>query len=120
MQAAFGLMLRQLLVSSVADVPCLQAMPIPEPSDPDEDAAAHHKLLGDEAFVRKDYNSAVTSYSKSLDHATSSHLPWANRSAAHLQLGQAELALQDAQMARTICPSFAKVCKRAGQCGILL
>ena len=88
----------------------MQAIAIPEPAEHDEAAAALHKRLGDEAFVRKDYNAAVSAYSKSLQHSTSSHIPWANRSAAHLQLQQSEQAMKDAQISRTICPTFAKVC----------
>ena len=88
----------------------MQAISVPDPEEPDDTAAAQHKRQGDEAFVKKDFKSAEESYSRSLRHSTSSHLPWANRSAAYLHLGKPELALQDAQIARTIDPKYAKVC----------
>ena len=93
------------------DMTTAQADQIPAAAEPDEAAAAYHKRLGDEAFVRKNFSEAAASYSQSLQHSTASHLVWANRSAAHLHLGQHETALKDAQIALSICPAFAKVSK---------
>ncbi|KAK9813546.1 hypothetical protein WJX73_006231 [Symbiochloris irregularis] len=92
----------------------LPAVSVPEASEPDEAAAARHKRLGDEAFVAKDYPKALSSYTQSLHHSTSSHLPWANRAAVHLQLGQPEDALRDAQIARSLSPAYAKAWYREG------
>ncbi|MCJ1425632.1 hypothetical protein MMC29_003532 [Sticta canariensis] len=78
-------------------------------SQPDEAAAAHHKRIGDEAFVRKEYSAAVAAYSQALQHCTSDHVLWANRSAALLQLSQLELALKDAQTATALSPRYAKM-----------
>ena len=57
---------------------------------------------------------AEEAYSDSLAGSTSNAVVWANRSAARLALGKAELALLDARLARTVDPAYAKVCSLLG------
>ena len=52
---------------------------------------------------------AVRAYSRSLEGATDNARVWANCSAARLAAGDASAALQDARIARTVDPSYAKV-----------
>ena len=82
---------------------------VPEPEEPDAAAAAEHKRKGDVAFVGKSYIQALLAYTQSLKHETSSPVVWANRSATLLNLNQAQKALQDARIARTIDASYTKV-----------
>ena len=51
---------------------------------------------------------AVAAYSESLRSLTSDVRVWANRSAAHLAAGNAAAALEDARIARTVQPDYAK------------
>lgn len=51
---------------------------------------------------------AEDAYTDSLAGSTSNAVVWANRSAARLACGKADLALSDARMARTVDPSYAK------------
>ena len=88
---------------------CLQ-VEVPEPEEPDSAAAAEFKRKGDVAFVGKSYMEALLAYTQSLKHETSSPVVWANRSATLLNLSQAQKALEDARIARTIDATYTKVC----------
>ena len=52
---------------------------------------------------------AEDAYTQALSHQTSSAVLWANRSAARLGNGNAEQALADARLARTVDPQYMKV-----------
>jgi hypothetical protein len=52
---------------------------------------------------------AVRAYTSSLEGRTDDARVWANRSAAHLAAGTPEAALEDARVARTLDPAYAKV-----------
>ena len=89
-------------------------MDIPNPEEPNQAAAAETKRKGDVAFVAHSYDEALLAYSQSLRHDTSSPVVWANRSATHLKLDQAQKALSDARIARTIDETYTKVgCKKS-------
>lgn len=57
----------------------------------------------------QDFPNALEHYTNSLRHDTSKATVWANRSATLLALGNAGEALRDAQIARTIDKTYAKV-----------
>lgn len=82
---------------------------VPDPEEPDEGAAAEQKRKGDIAFVGKQYQEALQAYNQSLRHKTSNHVVWANRSAVHLRLRNAQAALEDARRARTLDETYTKV-----------
>lgn len=50
----------------------------------------------------------MRSYTISLDASTADARVWANRSAAHLASHNAAAALEDARIARTVDPTYAK------------
>ena len=52
---------------------------------------------------------AVRAYTSSLEGRTDDARVWANRSAAHLAAGTPAAALEDARIARTLDPAYAKV-----------
>mmetsp|Transcript_6385 Transcript_6385/g.14191 ORF Transcript_6385/g.14191 Transcript_6385/m.14191 type:complete len:479 (+) Transcript_6385:89-1525(+) len=100
--------------SAPAAGPGQQVVAIPEPEELDEEKAATSKRAGDEAFVKRDFETAVERYSESLRHATKNHLVWANRSAAYLKLGKAAEALHDARISRVLSPGYVKAWFREG------
>lgn len=51
---------------------------------------------------------AVRAYTSSLEAATADARVWGNRSAAQLHAGNAAAALEDARIARTVDPTYAK------------
>mmetsp|Transcript_26915 Transcript_26915/g.75833 ORF Transcript_26915/g.75833 Transcript_26915/m.75833 type:complete len:390 (+) Transcript_26915:447-1616(+) len=88
---------------------------VPAPEEPNPALAVTLKKLGDQAFRAKDFAAALEHYTTSLRHDTSKHIVWANRSATLLALNQAEEALRDAQMSRSINKAYAKAWYREGK-----
>ncbi|XP_073526234.1 uncharacterized protein [Phyllobates terribilis] len=76
--------------------------------------AAEAKSRGDDAFKRKDYQAAVDAYTQAIDFDPSDAVLYSNRSLCWLRLGQAEQALDDAKICRSLRPNWHKACFREG------
>lgn len=87
---------------------------IEEPEKEDPERALGLKDEGDAAFRSGNYEEALQKYTESLRWHTRNALVWANRSAAHLKLGQADPALEDALKSRVLDPGYAKAWYREG------
>ena len=73
------------------------------------------KLLGDEAFKRGDFDSALRHYSKALSEAKHPKAKvLSNRSACYAKLGRWVDSLKDAQQALQLSPKWAKAWTRVG------
>jgi len=84
----------------------------PEPIQSVESPCEEMRRRGNEAFTAKNYEEANQLYSKALELEPSNHVLYSNRSAAKLNLGKNEEALQDALEALTIDPTYLKAYQR--------
>ena len=66
------------------------------------------KEQGNEAFKQKDYNSAVSFYTKALETTPDDHTILGNRAAAYHNLGQYTEAEGDADRCISIKPDWSK------------
>ncbi|KAM7251942.1 hypothetical protein ACFE04_023825 [Oxalis oulophora] len=76
--------------------------------------AAEAKSRGDEAFHRKDLQSAVDAYTQAIDLDPYEGTFYSNRSLCWLRLGQGEQALADGKACRELRPDWPKACYREG------
>ncbi|TVU31571.1 hypothetical protein EJB05_23261 [Eragrostis curvula] len=96
-----------------------------DPNIPDDDPRhvegrkAIIKPLADEAFRRKDYETAVKSYNLVIGFAPDATL-YSNRSLCKLKMGDGEGALSDAYQCRMMRPDWAKACYRQAAAHMLL
>ncbi|XP_010550914.1 PREDICTED: tankyrase [Tarenaya hassleriana] len=87
---------------------------IPEVSPEDKAKSAEAKERGQEAFFRKDLQTAIDAYTQAIDFDPTDHTLFSNRSLCWLRLGQAEQALADAKSCRELKPDWPKGCYREG------
>jgi len=66
------------------------------------------KKCGNDAFLRKDYAQALTLYTSAIDIGQGSAALYSNRSATHAYMNNWQAALEDADAALRINPSWAK------------
>ncbi|XP_074292815.1 uncharacterized protein LOC141619692 isoform X2 [Silene latifolia] len=76
--------------------------------------AAEAKARADDAFRRKDYASAIDAYTEAIDLDPTDAALFSNRSLCLLRMGQADQALTDAKICRSLRPNWAKACFREG------
>ena len=81
-----------------------------------EDAIAHHKAAGDDAFRHKNFRTAYESYGEALALAPDDHVLLGNRSLAYLRVGRLTAALADAERAAALAPAWPKAAYRRGCC----
>lgn len=92
--------------------------PASSSSEEDQEAMAQKvedlRIKGNQAFGRKDFSAAVSSYSLAIRLDGKNHLALSNRSAAFAALGNFEKALEDAQQVVKLVPTWAKGYSRLG------
>jgi hypothetical protein len=76
--------------------------------------ADEFKALGNARFRAGKIEGAIEAYSSGIELEAENHTLWSNRSAAHMQLGQADEALADAQECVRLSPEWAKGRLRLG------
>ncbi|KAK2176734.1 hypothetical protein NP493_643g01042 [Ridgeia piscesae] len=81
---------------------------------PEELAAVRLKQKGNMLFGQKKLDSAVSAYTKAIEHDDSDHLIFSNRSFTYVALGQFEEALVDADAAIKLKPDWPKGYYRKG------
>lgn len=85
-----------------------------------QEVAAAAKAKGAECFKQKDTSAAIAHYSEAIKATPKGegelHVLFSNRSAARLQAGEAEAALQDARTCVRVNPSWPKGRFREGCC----
>ena len=72
------------------------------------------KDQGNNAFKAKNFNEAISFYTKAVDENPTDHTIFGNRSAAHYSLQQWEQAIEDAQKCIDIKPDWSKGYQRKG------
>lgn len=71
-------------------------------------SADEEKKLGNEAFSKKDFKTAIEHFTKAIELAPTNHVLYSNRSAAYAGLGDYDSALKDADKVIEINPSWAR------------
>lgn len=71
-------------------------------------AAEEYKELGNEAFAKKEYSTAIEHYTNAINVDESNHVYYSNRSACHAGNSQWQEATKDAQECIRISPTFIK------------
>lgn len=69
-------------------------------------SADEEKKLGNEAFSKKDFKTAIEHFTKAIELAPTNHVLYSNRSAAYAGLGDYTSALKDADKVIEINPSW--------------
>lgn len=69
-------------------------------------SADDEKKLGNEAFAKKDFKTAIEHFSKAIELAPTNHVLYSNRSAAYAGLGEYEAALKDADKTIELNPTW--------------
>ena len=91
---------------------------VPNPADAAKgsttDESERLKGQGNAAMQRKEYQSAVDSYTKALEIAPLNPIYLSNRAAAYSNLGQHEFAKNDAELAVATDPKYTKAWSRLG------
>jgi len=80
-------------------------------AEADEELAMKHKEDGNEFLKRKEFEKAVEAYSSAIDANPTgphSHIFYANRAAAYMQMQELEKCADDCTMAVTLDPSYVK------------
>mmetsp|Transcript_8030 Transcript_8030/g.19753 ORF Transcript_8030/g.19753 Transcript_8030/m.19753 type:complete len:256 (+) Transcript_8030:144-911(+) len=70
--------------------------------------AEEYKALGNEAFSKKDFKTAIEFYTKAILQEPSNHIFFSNRSASHAGLQDWESAIKDAKECIRLNPEFIK------------
>jgi ankyrin repeat protein len=80
------------------------------------------KNKGNDSFSKKDYKSAIESYTKAIKLKGDSGALWSNRSACYLAMGRGheERALADAETCRHLMPLWSKACYRLARARLAL
>lgn len=73
-----------------------------------QETAETLKCTGNDYFVKKDFSSAEKYYTKAIALCDDNAVLFANRSAANLELGHYQLALEDSENSIKINPKFIK------------
>ncbi|KAL8528078.1 hypothetical protein ACS0TY_005771 [Phlomoides rotata] len=76
--------------------------------------AAEAKARADDAFRRKDFMTAIDTYTQAIDFDPTDATLLSNRSLCWIRLGQADNALADAKACRALRPDWPKACYREG------
>jgi len=74
----------------------------------DKKTAEEYKALGNEAFSKKDFKTAIDFYSKAILQESTNHIFFSNRSASHAGLQDWENATRDAKECVRLNPEFIK------------
>ncbi len=78
-------------------------------SDFETDGVAEEKKeLGNQAFEKKDYQSAISYYTEAIRYNPKNHIYYSNRSACYVALEQWAEAAADAKQCLKLCPQFVK------------
>jgi len=80
-----------------------------------DDWADEQKCKGDKAFKEKNYRDAIVYYTRALRYTPENDKILCNRSAAYMRIDKYSVALDDAQQAQKINPTWPKVFYRKGQ-----
>jgi stress-induced-phosphoprotein 1 len=72
------------------------------------------KELGTKAFQEKDFNKAVSHFTKAIEETPNDHTLYSNRSACYYNLNQFTKALEDGEMCIKIKPDWDKSYQRRG------
>ncbi|XP_074292813.1 uncharacterized protein LOC141619692 isoform X1 [Silene latifolia] len=105
---------RSLKEASLTSDKGLQKQALPEVTPEAKKKAAEAKARADDAFRRKDYASAIDAYTEAIDLDPTDAALFSNRSLCLLRMGQADQALTDAKICRSLRPNWAKACFREG------
>ncbi|KNA13488.1 hypothetical protein SOVF_116460 [Spinacia oleracea] len=87
---------------------------LPEVTPEAKQKAAEAKSQGHDAFKRKDYTLAIDGYTQAIDLDPTDATLYSNRSLCWFLVGQAEQALADGKICRSLRPNWAKACYREG------
>mmetsp|Transcript_26816 Transcript_26816/g.63031 ORF Transcript_26816/g.63031 Transcript_26816/m.63031 type:complete len:259 (+) Transcript_26816:201-977(+) len=71
-------------------------------------SAEEFKALGNDAFAKKDFKTAIEYYTKAIQQQPSNHIFFSNRSASHAGLQEWESAIRDAKECIRLNPEFIK------------
>ncbi|KAK4798992.1 hypothetical protein SAY86_024357 [Trapa natans] len=104
----------KLQSSTAREDNALENRSIPEVSSEAKKKAAEAKSRGDEAFKRKDFQTAIDAYTQAIDFDPNDGTLLSNRSLCWIRLGQAEHALTDAKVCRELRPDWPKSYYREG------
>lgn len=74
------------------------------------------KVIGNGAFKEKNYEKAVTYYSKALEQRKDSTMLWNNRALSYMQLGLFERALADCEWALKVNNTNLKALLNSAKC----
>ncbi|UTT88895.1 hypothetical protein NDA17_001616 [Ustilago hordei] len=85
-----------------------------KPSDEDLAKAEQLKAEGNKAMSAKDFGAAIEAYGKAIELNPISPVYFSNRAAAFSQIGQHDQAIDDAEQASKIDPTFGKAYSRLG------
>ncbi|GAB4836012.1 hypothetical protein Ancab_039517 [Ancistrocladus abbreviatus] len=99
---------------SATDDSNLPKQDLPEVTPEAKQKAREAKSRGDDAFKRKDFMFAVDAYTQAIDLDPTDATLFSNRSICWIRLGQAEQALADAKVCRSLRPDWSKACYREG------
>jgi len=85
-----------------------------EPASSPKEQAASLKFQGDEAFKRREWKQAADLYSEAIRLNSEVPAYFSNRSAAFVEMGDFQAALEDGKVAETLDPSWPKPHFRQG------
>ena len=71
-------------------------------------SAEELKAQGNDAFSKKDFDRAIDCYSKAIEMDKDNHILYSNRSAAYIGKESFSLAVDDANIAIQLLPTFTK------------
>lgn len=87
------------------------SQPKASPATPESDKL---KSEGNAAMLRKDYDSAIASYTQALNASKNNPIYLSNRAAAYSAASQHDKAAEDAEFATVVDPSYSKAWSRLG------
>jgi small glutamine-rich tetratricopeptide repeat-containing protein alpha len=80
----------------------------------DKSDAEKYKATGNAHLHKKQYHSAILSYTCAVSLDPSNPIYYSNRAAAHSHLGEHAKAVDDAKKALQVAPSYVKAYSRLG------
>ncbi|QPG75035.1 hypothetical protein FOA43_002375 [Brettanomyces nanus] len=83
-------------------------------SEETKQRAEAHKLEGNKAMARRDFEEAISNYTKAIELDSTNAVYLSNRAAAYSSIRSHELALEDAKKAIEVNPDYAKAWSRMG------
>lgn len=87
-----------------------------EEEEEEELDAEGYKAAANKKYAAKEYDEAITLYSKAIELDGSSAVYYGNRAATYIQMAKWQLALKDCQKAVVLDPKYLKAHFRMGQC----